>query len=249
MNHYSECQELYYRVNDYFFNGIDEKHWNFDRVQELRKHPLVPRPDARLKIPSLKGTFDRMAWIYLLILVCRDNDYIIAQHLQVFLNQAKIHHYQGSEEVWQKMADYFCFHLEKGERNKTVFSLNLDEKEIEGTVFDIYYFTEFLINYFCSEDDIFGTLIPKMWKLSSQLRFEKYQTYYYRQQRQAVKYAKRPRGYKDKGSLVPENRKDPNRFITDTKENHLASYEVLGQVRTWGIPPEIPEDFFIPEED
>lgn len=251
MNLFSENQEVYMRIRNSYYTTIKNGKpvRNSERILELRNHPLVPRPDARLKIPRLDGTYDRIAWILLLIYVCGDNDYIIAQHLQTFINQAKMHNYQGSEGIWKKMADYFCLPIENGERSKEIFSLNLNSNEIEGTIFDPYYFVEFLLNYFCSEDDIFGTLVPKMQKLTSQLKFETYQQYYYRQQRQAVKRAKRPRGYKDKGSLAPESRKDPNRFIQDNKERiPNASYDVLDQVRTWGISPKQSEDFYIPEE-
>lgn len=240
MNQSCEEQEVYMR----FYRRVQLlRHRELAVRGRLTEHPTIVRKDQRIKLPAtlLESSKRCLAWFLFLIYYHEEADYQVLDNLQIILNTARNKRYEGSWAVWEKMAIYFNFpsSRELEDKGLGVYRLNLGSRreELEGTVCSPYYFIEFLLNYFCSEDDLFGNYARLVAQYSAiELKVESWAEYQRRSERRKVRRPQRHRGYRDKGSMT-SNEELARREANRRKRDKEVTFDPFDHTTTWGIDP------------
>lgn len=214
-----------------------------------RNQPAVVRKDEVLRGPHLTRSREYLASFLYLIYKFPDADYQIKLCvLDKALGQAKYRNYEGEWGIWLKMKDYFGLPDLPGEENtdrKPSIPVCLQNERPtgfeEGSIFSPYYFIEFLLNFYCSEDDLFGNIVSLTVRLGITYRVENFEQISRREQRRPVRRAQRHRGYRDKGSCSSESEKARRQANQSNDESRKITIDTLAHVTTWGRdypPPE-----------
>lgn len=220
---YRYDQEFYFRSIWYIKDRIKE-------INELDKNqgrnlPSVIRKGEEFYIPGHLKARESLAFVTLLIALYPEADYQVSKVLQLYINQGRIHKYEGEWRWVKSLIQYF-------DVSPVGYDKNINDREF--TIYSQPDYFDFLLTLY-SADDLFGNMYNLCSRLSRLIKVRKERTAL---TPKPVKRIQRHRGYRDHGHL-PEINSSALRFANQSFEiQEETKYDILDQTHTWGLDPE-----------